>query len=690
MHNIIWGSGTLVLLSSQTVNASEFKSLEDIYIYIVIALVMISILWFAAKRLLSLKRINRASVKDSYSLIDNKVDQNNKRATSALKNTESILEFLRIKSEKTSIKEEAFNLNNVLNELAGSLGAQYRGSGVELIFDIDNSVPKQLISDPLQLGNILFNLSKNMIGDDMNAELIISVSRHKSFRLSEDIVFELSNKNRVFPQDECSLLLSAQGGSMPHDEGMLGFYVAGMLTSLMGGEATIKSDTRSGTTIRISIPYEPYKPNELRKYRLPSKSLVGKRVFLVDFNESSADAIKKMLEYFRYKVDTVSAESFKSKKPNLSLYDIVVFDERFLSTHLHSYIMQLKNYSNLKVILLSSVFSVQDNSWADGIVDAIAKKPFSQERIFEVILDIYDMNDGEAAALVEAKVPQKNKMVIHRDLFEDRAGISMSSFKDFSGAKVLVVDDNRINQKILANVLGSSGMSIDIANNGQEAVEMIKRSQERKYDMVFMDINMPIMDGYEATAAIRADSKYDQIPIVALTALILDSEIEKMFHKGVNGYLSKPLKVGQLYSAFDFFLKRDSNSGIGSATADRAGTVKTIGGLNIAEGLANCNGDMISYIGILNEFVSAYGNTDKLIRKLADDKQYAQIKVLCDDMRRLSKIIGAGKMHEIADNIYKLFVFNEEHALPKYIELYRRELDELVKSIDRYLKGVNR
>jgi CheY-like chemotaxis protein len=683
VYKMIVGIGSLWLLPMQILAAeSMFSSRLPVIIAAVSALLLLFVfLWIRNRS--NNRHTNNTLDTVKQALLKSNSDTGEYSSGGALENTESLMEFLRIKSAKPRIKKEMFNLNNVFNELEGSLATQFKNSSVELIFDIDRDVPKYLVGDPLQLGNILFNLSKNMIVNGTHAEMSIKVLQHISSKRGNEIVFEMSNRQITFSETECNILLEPENEALSSEERGMGFYIAKVLISLMQGKVEIQSSVKHGTVIHISLPFEIYKKNELRKYRLPSKSLVNKKVFLADSSTASANAIKKMLQYFRYKVVMVSASQVQKQKPNLLLYDIVIFDEKVLNADLLAHIKQIKEESDIKVVLLSSIFSTQENRWEDGVFDVFAKKPFSQERIFEVILDLYDhtVKLPSAPVKVEKKISRKR---IHRELFEDRAEISMNSFRDFSGTSVLIVDDNKINQKILINVLGKSGMQLDIASNGQEAIDMTVGTG-KVYDLVLMDINMPVMDGYAATATMRVDPVYATIPIVALTALVMESEVEKMFAKGASGYLSKPLRVGQLYAAFEYFLEKSEN-----AVSEKKAPppLQHIQGLNTTLGVANSNGSMIAYIGILNEFISAYGKSDIAMRSLIDDRKYAQTKILCNDMRQLTKIIGAKKMYDVVDTMYKVFLYNNEEMLPKYIEAYRRELESLTDAIQEYLKGV--
>ncbi len=605
------------------------------------------------------------------------------------KGSEFLLEYLRLKSKKTTIKEEKFNLNNVLNEISGSLSTDFMDSGVELIFDIDNAVPKNLTGDSLQLGKILASLTRSLIQKDPSAEIEIKILESVSLGTNQELRFEIIGSSVHLSKKELKAF------SVPYyDEELkkyikLEFYVTKKIVSLMGGTLDIKSSSKEGTTMLLNVPFKRDEEVESRKYRLPTKEMVGKKIFLVDSNYNSASAIKKMLSYFRHEVDIVSAEYFQSKKVNLSSYDIAIFDEKMLEPHVISYLKNLKQRSSIKIVLLSSIFRSRHVGRHDEltVIDAMADKPFSQERIFEMLLDLSRVANRKEDVGILKKLDTNTIStagIVHRMLFEDRQNINTESFADFSGNSLLVVDDNRINQKILLHVLSRSGMEIETANDGQEAVTKIL-NPEKQYDMVLMDINMPVMDGYAATATIRKHSAYKEMPIVALTTLILESEIEKMFARGVSAYLSKPLEIGRLYAAFEFYLKKHHEKPSSVTIAECV--ERQYDGLDVAQGIHHSNGNAVVYMEILKEFMAAYGQSAQMMRNLADDRNYAQMKLLCADMRNLTNTIGAHKVYMIADEIYKLFLYSNEQRVPQYIESYRREFDKLGNAIEAYIKG---
>lgn len=625
--------------------------------------------------------------KDSVSHATSVSPGNEETSASA---SESLIEYLRLKSKKTRIKEEKFNLNNVLNDLSGSLSRDFMDSGVELIFDIDNQVSRHMVGDSLQLGKMLGSLTRSLIAKDASAQIEIKISQDILSESSQMLLISILDQSVYLTKEELNAF------SVPYYDDTSGkyirleFYVTKEIVALMGGVLDVKSTPKEGTSIRLNVPFRKDENENLRRYRLPSKEMVGKKVFLVDSNYSSAIAIKKMLSYFRYEVDILSAEYFREKKVNLSSYDIAIFDETLLTPHVLSYLKNLKQRSDLKIVLLSSIFSSEDSDryGALDIVDAMADKPFSQERIFEMILDLdrvaqRDKQRAEEKDLPQRQVSAANMPKVHRSLFEDRADMNPERFSVFSGNRILVVDDNQINQKILLHVLGKSGMTIDTANDGKEAVAMVSQSPQ-PYDLVLMDINMPVMDGYKATAILREKHSHNNLPIVALTTLILESEIEKMFTRGVNGYLSKPLEVGRLYAALEFFLEKNRN------TATRMQTVviprREYEGLDTEKGIRYTGGNAVLYTEILREFVAAYGQSAQLMRSLVDQRDYMQMRVLCADMRNLTQAIGAYGMYGVADEMYKLLLYNDTQKVPQHIESYRRAFEKLNQAIAGYIE----
>jgi DNA-binding response OmpR family regulator len=203
-----------------------------------------------------------------------------------------------------------------------------------------------------------------------------------------------------------------------------------------------------------------------------------------------------------------------------------------------------------------------------------------------------------------------------------------------------------------------------------------------------MDINMPVMDGYMATQMIRLKSEFDTLPIIAFTALALDSEKQKIFNSGMNAFLTKPLKIGELYTVFKMFVE-DMNGGQASQKVQHNKQHKITEQTDILDtqaGLRYSNNNEAFYMEILKEFVDAYGQSNELFSKLVREHRYEQVKMLCLDMKGLTGTIGAKDMYELIDQISQCVIYNKQELLVNYIDTYQKELRKLNKSIERYIR----
>ena len=600
--------------------------------------------------------------------------------------TSDLIDFLRLKSKKITIVNEEFNINNVLNEVSGSVCSTFSGSSSELIFDIDKSIPRSIVGDSLHLGQILNRILEYLMGQADMDEVKLEISMFDTYEDQIELQFQFSDTGRGLSPEALEKLLVPYYDESSGAYVGLGLFVANELIEMMGGELSLRSIEDRGNSFTLSLPFKVVEKSNKRMYRLPDKILVEKKVFIVDTNYNAALAIKKMFAYFRHEVKVLSHEEFMKNIPNLNSYDIVILNESLFNTRLVEYLKKIKMGKELKVIALNSLLQTDKKSFVDEIIDIHLFKPLNQERIFEMIVNLYDIK--KPAFMDDEKIDGTQRAKTHKTHIVETKGITQESFKDFSEKNLLIVEDNFINQKVLINLLHLSDMSITVANNGQEAVDLVKESKE-PFDLVLMDINMPVMDGYTATQMIRLDSKFDALPIVAFTALVLDSEIQKMFNSGINAFLSKPLNIGKLYTAMNMYLTVTPEV---KPKIQRIRKVKpkentaTYDGINIKEGIKYANNNEALYIEVLKEFSTAYGKSGEIFTKLVNEHRYEQVKMFCVDMRGLSGAIGAQDMHNLVTEILQQVLYKKYDQLSKYQGKYIYGIQTLNESISKYIE----
>lgn len=597
--------------------------------------------------------------------------------------TNDLIDFLRLKSQKVEIVEEEFNINNVLNEVSGNICSKFAGSPTELIFDIDKNIPRNLIGDSLHLGQILESILEYQMDQANLSEVKLEITLFETYGENIEMQFKVTDTGIGLTTEALESLFIPYYDENKSSYVGLGLFVSSELTTMMNGKISVESTIGKGSTFTLALPLKVVDIKNKRMYRLPKKVLITKQVFIVDDNYTAALALKKMFAYFKHEVTVITKEEFRANIPNLTPYDIIVLNEGLFTVRLVEYLNKIKMGKSFKVIALNSLLRANKKSFVDDVIDSHLFKPFNQERIFELIVSLYDLKD---AAYPKRKEENEKCVLTHKAHILETKETTQESFKDFSGKHILIVEDNLINQKVLINLLHLSSMKLSIANNGQEAVDMVK-DKKRKFDLVLMDINMPIMDGYTATQMIRLDARFDDLPIVAFTALVLDSEIKKMFHSGINAFLAKPLNIGKLYTAMAMFLLEAPLKETLVRKIEKR-EIAVYDGINIAEGIQRSNGNEALYLEVLKEFSEAYGDSHNTFAKLVKEHRFEQIKMLCIDMKGLSGAIGAEDMHTLMIELLQLFLYKKYEIVANYEEKFSFEIKTIKRSISKYIQSI--
>ncbi len=588
--------------------------------------------------------------------------------------TGDLVKFLRLKSKKVVIQHEVFNFNHVLNEVAGLLNTKYKQNDIELVFDIDKDVPKHMLSDSVHLGQILINLLEYFIQNSQNKEVKIEVTTAEDKIQGLNLRFQINADVNI--EDKETLFNSYYDEETRRYVG-LGLFVAKELTYLMGGELHIKDRSYESTMLIFTLDIE-VQNDEKRKYRLPNKGLVGKKMLIADRSYSSAQATQKLFAYFRADIDILSAKTFVDQIPDFTQYEIVALSNTLFNAKVFEALAKVKNEQDLKIISLENLFTSEEIP-LNKHIDIRLKKPLTQEYVFDTLVELYTVKEDSEN---KNEVNDDTALRVYSEAFKDTLNITLEGFHSLGDAHILIVEDDIVNQNIFLEILGKSNIKVSVVNNGQEAIDFLHEIQEH-IDIVFMDINMPVMDGYTAAKIMRKESRFDQTAIVFLSALASEHEIEKMLESGMNGYLSKPVQLEQLYTALKTFLNQVDP--LISPMYVPEPTPIVFKGLNIEEGIENLKGNIIFHKQVLQEFIDAYAQSGAIFENLVKEQRYGQIKVLCLDMKGLTGTIGAKEMHTIINEIHQHLIYKKPELLHSYVKRYQTKLDELTRSIDRYL-----
>ena len=434
-----------------------------------------------------------------------------------------ILDFAKIEAGKLSIENIMFDINDILENVSQILAIKAQEKGIELIFDLEDRIHSVFRGDPLRLGQVIINLMGNAIKFTKSGEVALLI------RAIDDttIEFHVKDTGIGLKQEQINRLFqnytqADSSTSRKYGGTGLGLMISKQLINLMGGDIHVESEYGKGSEFIFTI--QTTFETDKRLYHLPSKDLVGKKVLLIDNNQSTLNALSNMLNYFKY--DSTVMSDIKEAEALIEdeAFDIIFIDMKMIKVLKEDI---TPHTTKSKIVVLNSAIELSEEEKINGLsIDAYLFKPFNLHQVFELILKVYQRE-------IVSLTSKENKLT-KRDLVR------------LKGSHIAVAEDNKINQTVITAMLEDTEIKVSLFDNGQELVEYLQ-SSDASIDLILMDLNMPIMDGLEATMAIRTQKQYDKLPIIALTATQAQKDIDRSLEAGMTEHLSKPIYMEQLY-----------------------------------------------------------------------------------------------------------------------------------------------
>jgi signal transduction histidine kinase/CheY-like chemotaxis protein len=445
-----------------------------------------------------------------------------------LKVINDILDFSKIESGKLDIDLHKFELRTCIEEVMDLLSGQAVLTGLDLLYQIDTVIPSQLIGDSFRLRQILINIVGNALKFTKKGEVFISVT------LAEQIIdgnlklcFEIRDTGIGIPTDKLTRLFKSfsqvnTSTSRQYGGTGLGLVISKRLVNLMGGDMTVESIEGKGTSFFFTLPCKESDELMPAEQYASSPGIQGKRVLIVDDNLTNQRILKtqaKQWEIVPYLASNgIEALELLEKE---KLFDLVITDMNMPAMNGLELIASIReNHKHLPIILLSSIGS-ESKKKHTGLVFAILTKPVKYQQLRNAVFSALQLQP-------EPQKPEvKNAPVLNVQFALDHP------------LKIMVAEDNPINQKLIMRVLQKLGYQPELANNGLEVLRMLDAYST---DVILMDVQMPEMNGLDATACIRKQQKH-QVVIVAMTANAMAEDADMCLAAGMDYYISKPISL---------------------------------------------------------------------------------------------------------------------------------------------------
>jgi len=510
-----------------------------------------------------------------------------------------ILDFSKIEAGKLSVETTDLDLEKVFETVSTLISEKASVKGLELIFDIEPALSTPLRGDPLRLGQVLINFCNNAVKFTEKGEIVVKAQVQEQNEASMLVRFSVCDTGIGLTEEQMGRLFRAfeqadVSTTRQYGGTGLGLAISKRLAELMGGEVGVESQPGKGSTFWFTARLEKGTASSRRK--LPQPDLRGRRVLVIDDNSQARAVLSEMLTSMTFVADQAASgregvEMVRGALGSKQPYEIAFVDWQMPGLdgiETGRQIRALAGRSPSPHLLMVTAYGreeVMKQAEANGF-EAVLIKPVSPSVLLNAIIRVLS-GDAEAAETPAVAQPGHTEQV-------DRV----------RGARVLLVDDNEINREVAAGLLEDAQVSLDFATNGQEAVRMI---EEHPYDIVFMDVQMPVMDGFEATKAIRSDPRFTALPIVAMTANAMAGDREKCIEAGMNDHLAKPIDPDRLFSTLAHWVKpRQAKS-----PPPRANRVDTtsgsalpkIEGIDQESALKRVGGNERLYRDLLSQFV---------------------------------------------------------------------------------------
>ncbi len=525
----------------------------------------------------------------------NYIDKAHRSANNLLQILNDVLDVSKIESGKLELEHTDFQLESVISHMSDVLGMRAEEKRLELLFTSPPDIPTALVGDPMRLGQVLINLGTNAVKFTEQGEILIGCEVQRQDAANVVLHFWVRDSGIGMNSELIDRLFMpfTQGDSSTtrqYGGTGLGLTISRQLVDLMGGRIWVNSQPGKGSTFHFTARFGLQAQPQGRRALLATE-LQGKRVLLVDDNATAREVLGDMARRLGLDVDVAESGEHALARLQQAVnegrpHQVLLTDWKMPGMDGIAFARQALSVppEHRPCVLLVTAFAREEAlKAAHGIgLAGVINKPVTPSTLLDSLSRVLG---HEVSAPPR---PRKTSRVLEQ------------AQRQLAGARVLLVEDQALNQELACDLLERAGMTVVTATNGQECLD--KLHQLGPFDGVLMDCQMPVMDGYTATARIRARPEWQNLPVIAMTASAMAADRERVMQCGMNDHITKPLDLGQMFTIMARWISASGNAGPDSAQAAAAMNQHTVGSIDTADGLSRCMGNMALYQRLLKGF----------------------------------------------------------------------------------------
>ena len=559
-----------------------------------------------------------------------------------------ILDFSKIEAGKLTMEQAEFRLESVLDNLSGVVSQKAHEKKLEFLVAAQQDLPPILVGDPLRLGQILINLVNNAVKFTERGEIVVAVKLEESVSDRVKLKFTVRDSGIGMTPGQTARLFQAfsqadSSTTRKYGGTGLGLSISKRLVEMMEGSIWAESERGHGSTFCFTAWFG-LGSTEKRKKSLPP-ALAGIRVLVVDDNVVACEVLTDMLRQFALRVDCVSSggDALRelAKADTEDPYRLVLMDWQMPGWDGMETSRKIRNsgyLQNLPKILMITGFGREDVRLQESEIEGFLQKPITPSVLLDTLMNLFGI------AAEEKTMPSAAKR--DRDL----------SVVD--GVRVLLVEDNEVNQQVATELLESEGANVTVANHGAEAVKLLLQgTQPPPFDVVLMDLQMPEMDGLTATRLLRAEAGLRHLPIIAMTAHAMAEEVERCLEAGMNDHVAKPIDPGTFFATLARWTRayQQKETGGRSRAANEGSelAVPKIEGIDLATGLERIAGNKRLYRDLLTQFAAKQESVGNRITVALEKGDRREAERLAHSLKGAAGNLGITQIFDSAGNLEK-------------------------------------
>ncbi len=584
------------------------------------------------------------------------------------------IEAYKIDMGDIEILNQPFQLSGLLHILTNKISDSLQENNHRVYYDIKSDIGRYLIGDTDYIGQVLAILVKESCALSTNSEIILNVSKGTN----NILVFNIENQKGVMDKKLYKAYLNTQETNENMDERLHDFLKAKKIVEAMKGELTLKSSRTSGITYTFTIPFYEDKENKSHQNTI-KEALEGKRALFIGKNKYDTKRSQYIFETYGIQIENMKLSEFESKRPDISRYDMAILRSEDLTSKHISFFKNIykEKFSQFKIIIVHELFeSKKKIELSRAIAHAELYNPAVIGDVEEILYQIFILKSRAVETINNMGMFDIKTFMVKESRILHKRG-----FRKFEGSHIAIVEDSKIDQKVIEHILMIDGITIHKVSNGEEMLELLETEE---IDLIFTDINMPVMDGLSMTRKIRMKEQWQKIPIVSVSSMSFDHEIKEMYVSGMNACIPKPYKEGHFYTALERFLVvKDAK--IQQKEEKAYLHHKNI--LDTKEALKQVK-DELFYSQILSETMEALEGSVEKMDKIIYYENVVELKKFAVSTLSLYENIHAPAMCEMFRELIEFLSNKQQAYLKDYARLYQKNWKKLKIEVDTYIEYV--